>query len=287
MCIPLIGFLPMSTIQDTNFTKSALRRVVFPLLLAVLFAYVPSKVFAKDSVEEIQRSWDNGLVFWRESNNVSSGIISEELGNATQQAGSPNVIVYMHGCNGVGNAAKATGAFLASQGYLVVMPDSFARENKPESCDTTFHRGGKHRGVLEWRQNEANNAIRQVRQLARVNQNNVFLMGLSEGAITTATVSGEPVSARIIEGWTCHAGWHEYSGLNALASEPVLNLLGEEDPWFTAAPLRGHCGEYMQKDNGSLSVLFRPPHVLTDYHFLSWHASAQEVLLEFLARNSR
>jgi hypothetical protein len=38
-------------------------------------------------------------------------------------------------------------------------------------------------------------------------------MGHSEGAIAVATLDAPPVAARIIEGWTCHAGWPEYRGL--------------------------------------------------------------------------
>jgi poly(3-hydroxybutyrate) depolymerase len=113
-----------------------------------------------------------------------------------------------------------------------------------------------YRPTLIMRQHEAAYAIRSARKLPWVDSKNIFLMGLSQGGITTATFAGEPAEARVIEGWGCHAGWPEYHGLNAPASEPVLSLVGDKDPWFRNPVLQGDCGEFMLNDAGQ-SVVFK------------------------------
>ena len=108
-------------------------------------------------------------------------------------------------------------------------------------------------------------------------------MGFSEGAIAAATYRGDAVDARVIEGWTCHAGWPEYRGLNGPAAQPVLALVAEDDPWFAATGLHGDCGEFMGPPSTSRrSVVFRPPHPAASQHDLLWHADARLLLLGFL-----
>jgi hypothetical protein len=96
---------------------------------------------------------------------------------------------------------------------------------------------GMHREVLTWRHAEADFALARAWTLPGGHKRPPVLMDFSEGAIATATYAGQPVDARGIEDWTCHAGLPEYRGLNAPAGEAVLALLAEDDPWFTAPAL--------------------------------------------------
>jgi dienelactone hydrolase len=194
-------------------------------------------------------------------------------------------VIYLHGCSGIDELSEREGALLAASGYAVIMPDSFARERKPKSCDVGSRTGGLHRGVLGWRQDEAMNALDGARALPWVDAGNLFLMGFSEGAVTTATLGPTGVKARIVEGWTCHAGWPEYAGLSAPEDEPVLALVGARDPWFRLPVLQGECGAYMDRGNGSRSIVFEAPHPLADDHYLSWHGEAGGAIIAFLNRH--
>jgi hypothetical protein len=158
---------------------------------------------------------------------------------------------------------------------------------KPASCELSGHVSGLHRGVLAWRQAEAENAIRRARRLAFVDARNVFLVGLSEGAIAAATARGERVNARVVEGWTCHAGWPEYVGIRAPAGEPVLAFSSEDDPWFQQDWTRGDCGAFMKRGSGSKSIVFRAPDPLHDQHFVFWRADVQAIALAFLRAHLR
>ena len=106
-------------------------------------------------------------------------------------------------------------------------------------------------------------------------------MGHSEGAIAVATVAGLPVSARVVEGWTCHAGWPEYRGLNAPSGEPVLALVGENDPWFKLSILHDDCGAFM---HGGLprSIVYKASNYLSGKHSLSSDTDVQRKILPFI-----
>src|SRR5262249_36530800 len=110
----------------------------------------------------------------------------------------------------------------------------------------------------------------------------VILMGHSEGAITVATIEGVPAAGRIIEGWTCHAGWSEYRGLHAPADQPVLALSSEKDPWFRDPVLAGDCGAYMKNTTLQRSIVYRKPSYLADKHWLSSDQDVQAIILDFI-----
>jgi dienelactone hydrolase len=194
-------------------------------------------------------------------------------------------VIYMHGCNGFWPGTDRRVDFLASLKFAVIAPDSFAREKAPTSCDVSKHKAGMYRPTLIMRQNEAAYAIRQARKLPWVDGQNIFLMGLSQGGIATATFRGEPVSARVIEGWGCHAGWPEYHGLNAPQTEPVLSLVADKDPWFRSPELQGDCGEFMM-NNASRSVVFKSGS-LSYRHELLEYPKAKDVVRQFLEANIR
>jgi dienelactone hydrolase len=217
---------------------------------------LPSEMQSTDwaNPEELQRTWDGAKVRIP----LGTRVIKASMINLPDLPGGKKfpTVIYMHGCNGFWTGTDRRVDFLVKLHFAVIAPNSFARKKVPSSCDPLRHRGGMYRPTLVMRQNEAAYAIRMARKLPWVDSKSIFLMGFSQGGITTATFSGEPVKARIIEGWGCHAGWPEYHGLNAPATEPVLSLVGDKDPWFRNPLLQGDCGEFMKNDQ-SKSVIFK------------------------------
>ena len=174
---------------------------------------------------------------------------------------------------------------MANLGFVVVAPASFARKKYAQSCDPRTNNADMFREVLRLRQNDAAFAIQQVRKLPFVDQDRIILMGLSQGGVTAATYKSRSpktdVTHRIIEGWTCNAGWPEYDGLKAGRSEPVLSLVGANDPWYQTKWVRGHCGTEMRRSNGSVSVVFKSGKLARTHELLE-HRPAQKALREFL-----
>ncbi|TDK41384.1 hypothetical protein [Antarcticimicrobium luteum] len=232
------------------------------------------------AADELQRTWDAAWVFAPAEGaagyaRLSAAELAEHLAAASPRA----VVVYAHGCDGLSEISAATGRFLAQAGVLTVAPDSFARTNKPKSCDPGIPRGGLHRAVLGWRQAEMRFAAERLRALAP--DLPLILMGQSEGGITTATIPAIGADGRVIEGWTCHAGWPEYRGLNAPEGQPVLSLVGADDPWFRAPVLHGECGAFMQGPE-QRAIVYRAPSHLAGKHWLSSDRDVQKTILDFI-----
>jgi len=199
-------------------------------------------------------------------------------------------VIYLHGCSGIWAGTLRRIDLLAANGYAVIAPASLARVKYPKSCDVATNTGGLYRGTLAMRQHDAGNAIAQARTLPWVDAGKLFLMGLSQGAVTTATFSGgtpqHAVNARVVEGWTCNAGWDEYRGVNAPAGEPVLTLVARDDPWFQNEWTRGECTRFLDAGNGSRSVVFEEEH-LRRRHELLEDTQVQQTVLEFLRLHTR
>ena len=236
------------------------------------------------SPSELHRTWHAALVRIPHNHKVFVGQISDlPVEDLPVKAKLPTVI-YLHGCSGIWWGTYIRLNFFAKNGFVVIAPASFARTKYPKSCDPATRRAGLYRETLKMRQYDALNTIKIAKQLDWVDARNIFLVGFSEGGITSATVStnlNSGVNARVIEGWTCHAEWSEYRGINASSSEPVLALVADQDPWFQNPWTRGSCGRYMNSDNGSRSVVYSTG-PLVSRHSLLDDADVQKLVLEFL-----
>jgi hypothetical protein len=235
---------------------------------------------------DLRRTWEGAWVYLPASNGAGyRQTITDDLPTALRSLREKphGIILYAHGCDGLSEISASTGRFVAQAGYVLVAPDDFARQGKPVSCDPATHAGGLDRAVLGWRQDELRFAFTRLRAVASLRNLPIVLMGHSEGAIAVATVTGFPVSARVVEGWTCHSGWPEYRGLHAAPGEPVLALAAENDPWFKLPVLIGDCGAFMQEGQ-SRSIVYRAPGYLADKHWLSSDPDVQHEILAFIGK---
>ena len=228
---------------------------------------------------EVERTWQQAQIWLPGTLNA---VTPADIPADTQAKA---VVLYAHGCDGPSRITTVSARFLAAAGYLVAAPDSFARREKPVSCDPTIPRGGLHREVLGWREAELRHAMTRLRAITATRGLPIALMGHSEGGITVATMEAPDAALRVIEGWTCHAGWPEYRGLNAPVDQPVLSLVGAQDPWFRAPVLRGYCRAFMPDGAPMRSVVYRPPGYLAEKHWLTADAEVQATVLDFLSDN--
>jgi len=236
------------------------------------------------SPDELGRTWQASLVRIPHNHKVFAGQISDLPPEGLSVEKQLPTVIYLHGCSGIWWGTYIRLDFFAENGFAVIAPASFARSKYPKSCDPATKRAGLYRETLKMRQYDALNAIKNAKRLDWVDARNIFLVGFSEGGITSATVSTNidtTVNARVIEGWTCHAGWSEYRGINAPVSEPVLALVADQDPWFQDSWTRGSCGRYMNSEDGSRSVVYSSGS-LKNKHSLLDDADVQNLVLEFL-----
>jgi len=239
------------------------------------------------SPDELHRTWQSALVRIPKHHQVYAGQISNLPIEALPVKEKLPIVIYLHGCSGVWWGTYIRLDFFAENGFAVIAPTSFARAKYPKSCDPATKRAGLYRETLKMRQYDALNAIKNAKQLDWVDSRNIFLVGFSEGGITSATVSTDfdsGVNARVIEGWTCHAEWSEYRGISVSSSEPVLALVADQDPWFQDSWARGSCGRYMRSDNGSRSVIYSIGPLISRHSLLD-NSDVQTTVLEFLQAN--
>ncbi len=236
------------------------------------------------SPDELHRTWQAALVRIPKHHQVYAGQISDLPMEALPVKEKLPIVIYLHGCSGIWWGTYIRLEFFAENGFAVIAPASFARAKYPKSCDPATKRAGLYRETLKMRQYDALNAIKNAKQLDWVDSRNIFLVGFSQGGVTSATLSTNidtTVNARVIEGWTCHAGWSEYRGINAPVSEPVLALVADQDPWFQDSWTRGSCGRYMNPENGSRSMVYSTGSLKVEHSLLD-DPDVQNKVLEFL-----
>lgn len=243
-----------------------------------------TKYFNEES--EIKLTWDNALLrVPRANGEIFSSTIKDLQGDEEFLKNKFKTIIYLHGCSGLWKGTALRLDFFAKNGYAVIAPASMARKKYPQSCDPDIKRGGLYRDILKIRKIDALNAVLNAKALSWTDNNNIFLVGLSEGAITTATYLpkniASSVNGRIIEGWTCNAGWDEYRGINSPYNEPMMSLVAKFDPWFQIDVLKGDCGKYLNKNPLSKSIVVDDP-ILSKGHGLLHDQNIQKTTLEFL-----
>lgn len=189
------------------------------------------------------------------------------------------LVIYMHGCYGITwRDHDHYIAFFFENNYAVLAPNSYAREYKPISCYPWRHTGALHRDVLRFRLAEARFAYEFAKTLPWVDKQNIFLVGWSEGGITTARYRHGGLAGRVILGWTCNSGWPEYRGISGPRDEPILAVVSPKDPWFDNPWSRGHCGNFMTFRKNSESVVLDEPYI----HDVLELPSVQEKVIKFL-----
>jgi poly(3-hydroxybutyrate) depolymerase len=270
--IRLLRFLFISTIFATVYACTAFKSIYDP--------------------DELGRTLDNALIeipiiYLNKDNSTSLGgyfkDVKLEFAKISNKQKIP-LVIYLHGCDGIHLSALKDMDFLVRNNYAVIVPDSFARKFRPKSCDHTTYKGGLFRGILSMRLAEARHTHQIVKTLPWVDKHKIFMMGQSEGGITTAKYSHGGLAGRIITGWTCHSGWPDHAGISGPKDEPILSFVASNDPWFNKPPLSGDCGSFMSFRPNSKSIVID---VSTPTHWVGYHPEVQAKILQFLKANRR
>ena len=161
---------------------------------------------APEDPAELQRTWDQAeirlelggdlAVFGRMSDPGTQAVLAR-IPAGTQLP----TIVYLHGCSGL-NWSRGRAFFerLAASGYVLVAPDSFARDYRPQMC------GSANAWKDAVRDSEIRFAAQQLARLPWVDRDNLYLMGHSEGGEIVAAYRGEEFKGRIVSAAYCWRG---------------------------------------------------------------------------------
>ena len=124
-------------------------RIALLLCMTVLSACVAGNS-SFEYVSDVERTWVRGVV------TLPPGVtgvdaVRGRVGAIIAKGDSPDqalpLVLYLHGCTGIGNFAFFDK--LASSGYAVIAPDSFARRLRPRQCDPARSSGGNNLFVYD------------------------------------------------------------------------------------------------------------------------------------------
>lgn len=150
------------------------------------------------------------------------------------------VVVYMHGS---GQAIDRSGDFpklkwdygygewVTQAGYIFVAPDSYGFENRPSFSSPVPK--ANYEQVHNIRQAEVAQAARSLVEQAFANTDEMYLLGVSEGAMAAARYHGKEFKGRLVLSWSCEPGYFtDYAKVGAGSKNPFLNIMGARDFYF-------------------------------------------------------
>ena len=156
------------------------------------------------------------------------------------------VVIFLHGCAGINKDSLNWGSYISSLGFIVILPNSMARNGRVPNCDTKLKKGnGAFPLARQYRQQEIAYALNQTMNSAWAQRQNIFLMGHSEGGFAVAQSPRSEFAGEIISGATCtNRNNPAYDGIFAPASMPVLAIAAIQDEWFeNKSATKGRCAD--------------------------------------------
>ena len=200
---------------------------------------------------EITRS---GTPYWyvyphTDVNKITNPVWSEVAQKHIKPGAKAPAVLVLHGCSGMSYGTTEYRRFFIESSYAVFEPDSFARPGrKPCKGD-----------ALQKRIQEIGYALLEIRKLRWVQQNQIYLMGISEGGAAVASWIKLGFAGHIILSNNCE----DQKGLMPAAPDntPVLAVIGESD----AFPDGTGCVIKRQVAGSSSVVIKGAGHGISDY----------------------
>jgi dienelactone hydrolase len=136
-------------------------------------------------------------------------------------------VLVLHGCSGLSYGDREYRRYFINSGYAVFEPNSFARPGREPCTEDTLDES------YRMRVEELEQALIEIRKLTWVNQEQLFLMGISEGGAVAAGWSKNGFAGHIILEASC---WAQKDRIPAAPLNiPVLAAIGEKDRWGKGA----------------------------------------------------
>ena len=132
-----------------------------------------------DSRSDLELTWDKAVIALPANGPEPARVDTVEridfpgYLNALPQGTKRPVVMYLHGCTGIGNFAFFE--TLAGAGYVVIAPDSMARRFRPLQCEPDARLGGFNLFVYDFRQAEIAYALEQLSHFETVDRDNIYL----------------------------------------------------------------------------------------------------------------
>jgi len=215
---------------------------------------------------DVRRTWDRAVVYL-------PGRRFTTLPAKVDVTTPHTVVLYLHGCVITDHGDRPWARFIADQGFIVVMPDSYARKYRPSNCDGKTHSSGFFPLAHILRLEEIVWARHMLSKMPWADENNLFLMGHSEGGYAVNRYGEGGFRGIIISGYNCGRSWANWK-----VDTPAIAVNYESDPWFK------HAGSMRCADN--ISGRSIKDVILSGHgHETYFRAEARDAVRDFIKSN--
>jgi dienelactone hydrolase len=212
--------------------------------LTVLLAGMatPGTASCEDAPSDVLRSWESAYVAVQIetpdlrrvvlSGRINADYIVDILQGMSADYPQP-VAIFLHDCGFAYNDPEARQQikFIATLGYIIVAPDSYARMDRPRSCDVEERRFAEDVAqdrIREMRREEAAYAIERVLALPWADPRRIFLVGAGEAADALLAFDSDAIAGRIAISPSC-----TFDVVHA-PTTPTLIMRSDRDLWYDA-----------------------------------------------------
>lgn len=248
-----------------------MKKIIFQLFFCIFFS---SNGYAQDFTQmmEVSRQFDISESYKASKLYIPSFSTASSV-EKLEEIKPKNVVIYLHGCGGIGSDEQAWGKFLSENNFTVLMPDSLAIKGRRRNCEVgSSNRNAHNVPVGPLRILEARHALEQVSKIKSVEK--IFLMGHSEGGATILMAPFGKFNGVISVGSFCSG-----QKVNINKSVPLLLINYESDPWFK--DITNQCLQKTAHRSENTKEL-----VLSGIgHEASGNSDARKAVLDFLNSN--
>jgi len=236
---------------------------------------------------ELQRTWSQSLVFLpkrfgRQSIKLLAvpGKLEGVIGASAGDGKMPTVL-YLHSCEGLGHHREDLRR-LARLGFVVIAPDSFARDYRPYGC---YEEAEKFLPSFDlaaaFQKAELDYAVKKLEAFSWIDRKNLFLVGSGMGGMAAAHYAGGAFAGHVIEGWGCRGPNPVFDGIWSSNGVRIFSAVSRNDPWYRKNPGFGvDCASFLKDRPGSVSIVLERP-----AHYVSWYPKSLGPLVRFLTRD--
>ena len=270
---------------------AAITQIVTILLFVIFGTAVADERFkvnwlAISDKQELEKTWQGALVFLPEFLGGTFGrlVRNGKLEKAISQNGKQKkwpLILFMHYCEGLGHHREDIRR-LSKLGFIVIAPDSFARNHRPLGCYEDREKFIRYfDAAVAFQKAELDYAVQKLSAFDWVDKSNLFLFGSGMGGLVVAHYEGSEFAGHLIEGWGCRGPNPIFDGIWAPPHIRVFTTVSKNTPFLLKNEgFSVDCKSFTKIRTDSVSVVLERP-----AHQVSWYPKSYKALIRFLMRD--
>jgi Dienelactone hydrolase family len=236
--------------------------------------------------QELERTWQGALVYLPErlgggfGRLVRDGKLEKAVSQSNEQQKWP-LILFMHYCEGLGHHREDIKR-LSKLGFVVIAPDSFARNHRPLGCYEDREKFIRYfDAAVAFQKAELDYASQKLSTYDWIDRRNLFLFGSGLGGLVVAHYEGEDFAGHLIEGWGCRGPNPIFDGIWAPPHVRVFSTVSKNTPFLLENEgFSVDCETFIRNRADSVSVVLERP-----AHQVSWYPHSYKPMIRFLMRD--